>query len=75
MPLTENGYYGVPREVVLPTSTVHFLGDDFACPNQPNAYLHILYGDFEEIELTYIDTAAAETWRLIEWRDRGNGTP
>jgi hypothetical protein len=47
MPLTENGYYGVPREVVLPTSTVHFLGDDFACPNQPNAYLHILYGDFE----------------------------
>ncbi len=66
MPLTENGYYGVPREVVLPTSTVHFLGDDFACPNQPNAYLHILYGDFEEIELTYVDTAAAETRRLIE---------
>lgn len=66
MPLTENGYYGVPREVVLPTSTVHFLGDDFACPNQPNAYLHILYGDFEEIELTYVDPAAAETRRLIE---------
>lgn len=66
MPLTENGYYGVPREVVLPTSTIHFLGDDFACPNQPNAYLHILYGDFEEIELTYVDTAAAETRRLIE---------
>jgi hypothetical protein len=65
MPLIENGYYGVPREVVLPTSTVHFLGDDFACPNQPNAYLHILYGDFEEIELTYVDTAAAETRRLI----------
>ena len=65
MPLTENGYYGVPREVVLPTSTVQFLGDDFACPNQPNAYLHILYGDFEEIELTYVDTAAAETRRLI----------
>jgi hypothetical protein len=66
MPLTENGYYGVPREVVLPTSTVHFLGDDFACPKQPNAYLHILYGNFEEIELTYIDTAAAETRRVIE---------
>ena len=66
MPLTENGYYAVPTEVVLPTSTIHFLGDDFACPNQPNAYLHILYGDFEEIELTYIDTAAAETRRLIE---------
>ncbi|MEE8235676.1 MAG: hypothetical protein V3R53_02705 [Gammaproteobacteria bacterium] len=66
MPLTESGWYGVPKEIVLPTSTVHFLGDDTACPNQLEAYLRILYGDFEEIELTYVDAAAAESRRLAD---------
>ena len=66
MPLTESGWYGVPKEIVLPTSTAHFLGDHIAYPNQPEAYLHILYGDFEEIELTYVDAAAAETRRIAD---------
>lgn len=65
MALTESGWYGVAKEIVLPTSTVCFLGDDIACPNQPEAFLRILYGDFEEIELTYVDAAAAETRRSI----------
>jgi hypothetical protein len=66
MPLTESGWYGVPEETVLPTSTIRFLGDDIACPNQPEAYLHILYGDFESVKYTYVDAASAETRRLIK---------
>ena len=65
MPLTESGWYGVANEIVFPTSTIHFLGDDIACPNQPEEFLRILYGDFEEVELIYVDAAAAEARRLI----------
>jgi len=66
MPLTESGWYGVAKEIVFPTSTVHFLGDDIACPNQPEEFLRIVYGDFEKVELTYVDAAAAETRRLVD---------
>ena len=34
MPATENGGYGIPEDIVLPTSTISFLGGDIACPNQ-----------------------------------------
>ena len=63
MRLTESGAYGVAREIVLPTATIDFLGARIACPNQPEAYLRILYGDFEQVEYTYLDAAAAETRR------------
>jgi len=59
MPTTELGGFGVPLEVVLPTSTAPFLGRDFACPNQAEAYLGMLYGDFRKIEYTYVDAAPA----------------
>jgi hypothetical protein len=61
MPLTENSRYGVPREIVIPTSTIDFLGERIACPNQPETYLRVLYGDFEEVEYTYVDAAVAKT--------------
>jgi len=61
MPLTEHGGYGVPQEIVLPTSTITFLGRDIACPNNSTEYLHVLYGDFAEVEYTYIDMTAAKT--------------
>ena len=64
MPLTESGWHGVPKEIILPTSTIRFLGDDIACPNQPEAYLRILYDDYAKVELTYVDATAAETRRL-----------
>lgn len=63
MPVTETGGYGLPREIVLPTATINFVGGEIACPNKPAAYLHVLYGDFEEVEYTYVDVAAAETRR------------
>ena len=66
MPLTESSGYGVPQEIVLPTSTINFLGGDFACPNKPEAYLRVLYGDFKEVEYTYVDAAAAQTRRRAD---------
>ena len=66
MPLTESGGYGVPREIVLPTATIDFLGGKIACPSKPETYLRVLYGDFEEVEYTYVDAAAAETRRQAD---------
>ena len=60
MPATESGGYGVPKGIVLPTSTIGFVGDKIACPSNPHAYLRVLYGDFEETEYTYIDSVAVE---------------
>lgn len=66
MPMTESGWYGVPEDIVLPTSTIRFLDNDTACPNRPEAYLRIIYGDFEKPKLTFVDATAAETRRLID---------
>ncbi len=66
MPLTESGCYGVPRQIVLPTQTIDFLGGNIACPNKPETYLRVLYGDFEQVEYTYVDAAAAETRRQAD---------
>ncbi len=66
MPLTEDSSYGVPREIVLPTSTIDFLGGNVACPSKPESYLRVLYGDFKEVEYTYVDAAAAETRRQAD---------
>ncbi|MDP6239362.1 MAG: hypothetical protein QF670_12540, partial [Alphaproteobacteria bacterium] len=59
MPATESGGFGVPREIVLPTLTIDFLGDDLACPNQSEAYLRMVYGDYNKVEYTYIDERSA----------------
>ncbi len=63
MPATESGGYGVPREIVIPTSTIQFLGGNIACPNRPESYLRVLYGDFKAVEYTYVDAAAADIRR------------
>ncbi len=66
MPLTESSGYGVPREIVLPTSTIGFLGGNIARPNKPETYLRVLYGDFNEVEYTYVDAAAAKIRRQAD---------
>lgn len=58
---TESGGYGVPQGMVLPTSTIGFLGGKFGCPSQSVSYLNELYGDFSKVEYTYVDAAAAHT--------------
>ena len=60
MPVMESGWHGVPEDIILPTSTINFLGSDMPCPNQPDAFLRILYGDFQSVELTYVDENAAK---------------
>ena len=66
MPATDGGGYGVARELVLPTSTIAFLDRDFACPSRPEDYLRVLYGDFNEIAYSYVDTAPAEARRHLD---------
>jgi len=72
MAATESGGYGVPLDVVLPVSTLPFLGGEVASPNRPEAYLRILYGDFRTIEYTYVDSGPAKARARI---DILGGTP
>jgi hypothetical protein len=66
LPMTESGWYGMPEEIVLPTSSISFLGDEIPCPNQPQSYLRHLYADYQKVELTYVDSGAAETRRIAD---------
>lgn len=66
MRATDNGCYGIARDLVLPTSTIAFLGRDFACPSRPEDYLHVLYGDYNQIVYSYVDTGPAETRRDLD---------
>ncbi|MFV2093338.1 MAG: LicD family protein [Hyphomicrobiales bacterium] len=66
MPATESGGFGVPQELVLPTSTLSFLGEVYACPLWSESYLRLLYGDFETVEYTYVDPAAAKARAHID---------
>lgn len=61
MPATQNGQFGVPESVVLPTEAVDFIGGRFPAPSQPEVYLKTLYGDFRKVEYTYVDPTAAKT--------------
>ena len=61
MPVMQSGWHGVPKEIILPTSMINFLGSDIPCPNQSEDFLQTLYGDFRTIELTYVDKNAAKT--------------
>lgn len=61
MPVMESGWHGMPTDVILPTSTINLLGSDMPCPSQPDVFLKILYGDFQTVELTYVDENAART--------------
>lgn len=60
MPIMQSGWHGFPTEIILPTSTIYFLGFDIPCFNQPEAFLEILYGSFRTVELTYVDKNAAQ---------------
>ena len=60
MPVMESGWHGVPIDIILPTTTINFLGSDIPCPSQPEAFLQTVYGDFQTVELTYVDATAAK---------------
>ncbi len=69
MPVTESGGYGMARDIVLPTSTITFLGDEYACPGRPEAYLEQLYGDFQKVEYSYVEGSAARNRRSLDVGD------
>lgn len=70
MPLTESGGCGVPRDMVLPVSKINFLGSKMGCPNQPQAYLRVLYGDYDKPNYTYLATASATTRQRVDNKNR-----
>jgi len=70
IPVTESGWYGIPQDLVLPTTTVPFLGADFSCPHQPREYLGALYGDFDKVEYSYVDAAAARYRHQVDSLDQ-----
>lgn len=66
MPMTESGWFGLAAEIVLPTSTIRFLGNDIPCPNRPQSHLQTLYRDYQTIEYTYVNSEAAESRRSTD---------
>jgi hypothetical protein len=66
-PITESGGYGVPLNIVLPTSTIQFLGGDISCPNQSEQYLRLMYGDFKKVEYTYLAVGPARARALVSF--------
>ena len=66
MPLTESGGYGVPRDMVLPVSKINFLGSEMVCPNQPEAYLRAVYGNYNKPDYTYLATVPARTRQRVD---------
>jgi len=66
LPVTESGWYGLAEEIVLPTSTIRFLGNDIPCPNQPQLHLQTLYQDYQTIEYMYVNAEAAEKRRSAD---------
>ena len=60
MPLMKNGKYGVPRDLILPTTNILLFDKTMPCPQNFDAYLRLLYGEYSKIEYTYIKPEAAE---------------
>jgi hypothetical protein len=66
MPATDSGGYGIAPDLVLPTSTIEFMGRQCACPRHAAGYLGVLYGDFNTIAYSYVDAQSAENRRHLD---------
>ncbi len=66
MPRLGSGGYGVPYDMVVPTSTITLYGAEVCCPRDPQRYLRSLYGDYTEISYAYVKGPAAEVRRAID---------
>lgn len=72
MPVTDGDNSFAPYELVLPTSTMTFLGENVHCPGQPHEYLRLLYNDYTEISYTYMENHAADARRELDMRRMGS---
>ncbi len=66
MPQTESGRYGVPVEMIMPTCEIELLGKMVSCPRDSEAYLRTLYGNYTEVEYTYVDNQVACSRRNVD---------
>ncbi len=66
MPKTERGRYGVPMDMIMPTSETELLGKMVSCPRNSDAYLRTLYGNYTEVEYTYVDNQVACSRKNID---------
>ncbi len=66
MPQTESGGYGVPVEMIMPPSEIELLGKMVSCPRDSEAYLRTLYGNYTEVDYTYVDNEVAHSRRNVD---------
>ena len=66
MAQTENGGYGVPVEMMVPTSEIELFGKMVSCPRDSDAYLRTIYGNYNEVDYTYIDNQVAYSRRSVD---------
>jgi hypothetical protein len=66
MPRLGSGGYGVPYDMVVPTSMITLYGAEVRCPHNAQGYLRALYGDYTEISYAYLKGPVAEVRRAID---------
>ncbi|MCP4297910.1 MAG: LicD family protein [Proteobacteria bacterium] len=66
MPQTENRRYGVPVGMVLPTGTIELEEKMVSCPKDPDAFLRAMYGNYTNVEYTYVDDHAAFSRKNVD---------
>jgi len=60
------GKFEMPSELVLPLSEISFAGRKVSCPAKPGDYLEAMYGNYTEVEYTWIEAVAANARRQID---------
>jgi len=60
------GKFEIPSELVLPLSVIPFNGGKVSCPAKPGDYLEAMYGNYTDVEYTWIEEVAANARRQID---------
>ncbi len=60
----------MPSELVLPLSVISFAGGKVSCPAKPGDYLAAMYGNYTEVDYTWIKEVAANARRQIDQKRR-----
>lgn len=60
------GKFEIPLELVLPLSVISFAGGKVSCPAKPGDYLEAMYGNYTDVEYTWIEEDAANARRQID---------
>jgi phosphorylcholine metabolism protein LicD len=66
MPQVESGRYGVPVEMIMSTSEIELMGKMVSCPRDSDAYLQTLYGNYMEVDYTYVNNEVAHSRRSVD---------